>query len=59
MATNIQTMVTADHLTALAALYESGQLRPPVVKTLSLENAGDAFTEVEAGHTTGKLVVTI
>jgi len=58
-AVNIQTLVNTARLTTLGALYESGRLKPPAVKTFSLENAGDAFAEIETGHSTGKLVVTI
>ena len=58
-ATNIQTMVNTDRLASLSALYESGSLKPPAVKTFPLESAADAFAEVEDGHTTGKLVITI
>jgi len=57
-AVNIQTMVDTARLTALGALYESGRLKPPAVKTFRLENAGDAFAEIETGHARGKLVVT-
>jgi NADPH:quinone reductase-like Zn-dependent oxidoreductase len=46
-------------LEALAALVEKGQLRPAVERTYPLEQAAAALTEIESGHTTGKLVVTI
>jgi NADPH:quinone reductase-like Zn-dependent oxidoreductase len=58
-ATNIQTMANTDRLTTLSGLYESGKIKPPAVRTFAFKDAGDAFVEIEAGHTRGKLVVTI
>ncbi|MEA2683663.1 MAG: hypothetical protein QOK05_1991 [Chloroflexota bacterium] len=58
-ATNIQTMVSSDRLSALGELYESGKMKPVAVKTFPLDDAGEAFAEIEGGHTRGKLVVTI
>jgi len=58
-ATNIQTMANTDRLSALGELYDSGKLKPPAVRTFRLDDAGDAFDEIEAGHSRGKLVVTI
>ncbi len=58
VATFIAKIRTPD-LEALAALAEEGQLRPAVERTYPLEQAADALTEIESGHTSGKLVVTI
>jgi NADPH:quinone reductase-like Zn-dependent oxidoreductase len=44
---------------ALAALVEAGSLRPHVDRTFPLEEAGRAHEHGEAGHTTGKLVLTL
>jgi NADPH:quinone reductase-like Zn-dependent oxidoreductase len=46
-------------LEALASLAEDGQLRPAVERTYPLEQAAAALTEIESGHTRGKLVLTI
>jgi NADPH:quinone reductase-like Zn-dependent oxidoreductase len=44
---------------ALAALVESGALRPHVERTFALAEAGRAHELGEAGHTTGKLVLIV
>jgi len=44
---------------ALAALVETGALQPHVERTFPLEEAGRAHELGEAGHTTGKLVLTV
>ena len=46
-------------LEALAALVESGALRPRVHRTFPLENAAKAHELGETGRTTGKLVLTV
>jgi len=43
----------------LAALAEDGQIQPAVERTYPLEQAAAALTEIESGHTRGKLVLTI
>ncbi len=58
VATFIAKIRTPD-LEALAALAEEGQLRPAIERTYPLEHSAAALTEIESGHTSGKLVVTI
>ena len=58
VATFIAKIRTPD-LEALAALVEQGQIRPAVERTYPLEQAAAALTEIESGHTSGKLVITI
>jgi NADPH:quinone reductase-like Zn-dependent oxidoreductase len=53
------TKFRAADLEALAALVEEGQIRPAVERTYPLEQAAAALAEIESGHATGKLVVTI
>jgi NADPH:quinone reductase-like Zn-dependent oxidoreductase len=57
------TAVLVEHdqagMAALAALAESGQLRPHVSGTYPLAEAAKAHTEGETGRVTGKLVLTI
>lgn len=43
----------------LMALYEAGTLRIPRLQVLQLEDAAEAHSMSEAGHTTGKLVLHI
>ena len=58
VATFIAKIRTPD-LEALAALAESGRLRPAVERTYPLQQAAAALTQIETGHTRGKLVLTI
>jgi NADPH:quinone reductase-like Zn-dependent oxidoreductase len=53
------TKIRTPDLEALAALVEEGQLRPAVEGTYPLEQAAAALTEIESGHATGKVVITI
>jgi NADPH:quinone reductase-like Zn-dependent oxidoreductase len=46
-------------LEGIAALVESGALRVEVSRTFPLEQAAAAHRYVEAGHTTGKVVLTV
>jgi len=48
-----------DHLDALAKLVDDGRLRVDVAETLPLERLADAHRLSEAGHTRGKIVVTV
>lgn len=48
-----------DHLDALAELADSGGLRVDVAETFPLEGLADAHRLSEAGHTRGKIVVTV
>ena len=51
--------IQAPDLETLAALAENGQVRPAVERVYPLEQAAAALTEIEAGHTRGKLALTI
>jgi NADPH2:quinone reductase len=55
---NTSTQVTTERLTHLAELMADGKLKAPRIRTLSLEQAGDAFKLLGQG-TGGKLVVKI
>ena len=57
VATFIAKIRTPD-LEALAALAADGQLQPAVERTYPLGQAAAALTEIESGHTQGKLVLT-
>lgn len=54
-------LVEPDHagLAAIADLVAAGKLRPHVEATLPLERAAEAHQRGEAGHTRGKLVLTV
>src|SRR5262245_2765205 len=56
VATFIAKIRTPD-LETLAALAEDDRIQPAVERTYPLEQAALALTEIEAGHTQGKLVV--
>lgn len=58
VATFIAKIRTAD-LETLATLAEAGRLQPAVERTYPLEQAAAALTEIESGHTRGKLVLTV
>jgi NADPH:quinone reductase-like Zn-dependent oxidoreductase len=58
VATFIAKIRTPD-LEALAALVEDGRLQPAVERTYPLEEAAAALTEIESGHTRGKLALTV
>ncbi|HEY3479717.1 MAG TPA: NADP-dependent oxidoreductase, partial [Streptomyces sp.] len=53
--------VEYDHtgMAAIAALVESGRLRPHVAATYPLTEAATAHADIEGGRTTGKLVLTV
>lgn len=51
--------VRTPDLEALAELAEDGRLRPVVSRTYPLHEAAVALTEIESGHTRGKLVLAI
>jgi len=54
-------LVEADHagMTAIAALVESGQLRPEIAETFPLAEAAKAHALGETDRTTGKLVLVV
>ena len=58
VATFIAKIRTPD-LETLAALAEDGRLQSAVERTYALEQAAAALTEIESGHSHGKLVLTI
>jgi NADPH:quinone reductase-like Zn-dependent oxidoreductase len=51
--------IRRDDLATLAALVVSGAVTPPVTRTYELADAAEALTHIEAGHTRGKLVITV
>jgi len=54
---NMVTQATTDKLERLAGFVEAGKLKPPEIRTFSLEEAGQALAEIEGRHGRGKLVV--
>ena len=48
-----------EDLLALAALVEAGEVTPVVGKTYPLVDAPEAIRELERGHATGKIVITV
>lgn len=50
---------TREDLEALAELVDAGEVTPVVGKTYPLVEAADAVRELERGHATGKIVVTV
>ena len=46
-------------LHALADLLRTGQVKPVIDRTYPLDEAADALAYVGAGHTRGKVVITI
>ena len=48
-----------DGLAELAALVAGGALTVPIAKVYGLEQATEAFRELEGGHVRGKLVVRV
>ena len=46
-------------LLTLADLLATGQVRPVIDRTYALDEAADALRHVAAGHTRGKVVITV
>ena len=44
-------------LTEIADLFTSWKVKPHVAKTYPLDQAADALSEVERGHSVGKIVL--
>ena len=44
-------------LAEIAELVATGKVKPHVAKTYSLDQASDALSEVEKGHSVGKIVL--
>ena len=51
--------VTKDDLAALVSLVADGAVTPVIDRTYSLEKVPDAIRYVEAGHTRGKVVISV
>ena len=51
--------IRSPDLEALASLAEDGRIQPAVERTYPLDQAAAALTEIESGHTRGKLVLAI
>ena len=58
-ATSILVGPNAEQLGRIAALVDSGALRPEVSLVLPLEKAADAHRQIETGHTRGKIVLEV
>lgn len=58
-ATNVMGAATTENLDELAALIDSKDLVVPPITEFPLDRAAEAFAAVGAGHTRGKIVVTI
>ena len=54
---NVVTQATTEKLERVARFVEAGKLKPPEIRTFSLEEAGQAEAEIEGRHVRGKLVV--
>src|SRR6202050_4672179 len=48
-----------NELAEIAALVRAGAVTPHVAKTYRLEQASEALTEVEQGHSVGKIVLIV
>lgn len=55
----VSARVAAADLDLLASLLADGSLRPIIERTYPFDEAIDAFTALEHGHVSGKLVVTV
>lgn len=53
------TKTTIEHLTRLAALIDSGKVKPVVDKVFPLDEAAKAFEYFESAHPKGKVVLTV
>jgi NADPH:quinone reductase-like Zn-dependent oxidoreductase len=51
--------IRREDLVTLASLAASGGLTPPITQTFPLADAAAALTQIESGHTRGKLVIAI
>jgi NADPH:quinone reductase-like Zn-dependent oxidoreductase len=56
-ALNVLTKTTTAALERLAGLVIDGTIRRPEIKTFPLDEADEAFQEIQGGHVRGKLVV--
>ena len=56
-ATRYTAQPRGDQLREIDALIQSGKVRPRVARRVSFGDAREALRSLEAGHTTGKLVV--
>ncbi len=54
---NVIAMTTGPALDRLAGLATAGTIKRPEIKTFQLDRAGEAYSEIEAGHVRDKLVV--
>jgi NADPH:quinone reductase-like Zn-dependent oxidoreductase len=55
----IMAVATTDRLARVARLLDTGELRPPEIRSLPLDRALEALEESGRGHVRGKLVLTL
>jgi len=55
----LRASVTKDELAALVSLVADGVVTPVIDRAYSLEKAPDAIRYDEAGHTRGKVVISV
>jgi len=53
----LEAKANADHSAVVAELVRQGRITPVIERTVSLEETGEAFAYVAAGHARGKVVV--
>ena len=56
---NVSTDVNTGSLAKLTELIEAGAIKPQIAKTYSLDQVTEAFQTKQAGHTPGKIVISI
>ena len=56
---NARLVAKREDLLTLAELLATGQVAPVIDRTYTLDEAADALRHVAAGHTRGKVVVTV
>jgi NADPH:quinone reductase len=57
--TNTYGRVTTESLDRLVEMLEAGEIVIPELRSVTLEDAGDALAAIATGHTRGKIVMTI
>jgi NADPH:quinone reductase-like Zn-dependent oxidoreductase len=57
--TQYMTKMSRDDLIMLGDLVQTGKVRPVIERTYKLNDAPEAFRQLDAGHARGKLVITV